>query len=245
LAIARDIEPPQWETPSARAEREEQQGLGVRSPFPHKLHPTAQKILAAAMHILTEDGYEAMTLQAIAKEAHANKAGVWYHFGGKQQLLDALLEEVLIHESRVFGAMPPADATLADRIDLVVGSAGQVGERVPRFAAFYELLPQASRDESLHEHLKLIYQAWYDWVTYVLSAPVDGSPTYVRPPSTIAQFASVLLDGIFLQMVVGAPGFYLEAALENARLALTNLVKAESVPTPELDSMGVGVSTPE
>jgi AcrR family transcriptional regulator len=197
------------------------------------------------MHILAERGYGAMTLQAISTEAHANKAGVWYYFGGKQQLLDALLEEVLIHESRVFGAMPPAGATLADRIDLIVGNAGQVGERVRRFAAFYELLPQASRDESLHEHLKLIYQAWYDWVTYVLSAPVDGSPTYARPPSTIAQFASILLDGIFVQMVVGAPGFNLHAALEHARLALTDLVKAEAVPTAELDATGTSLSMAE
>ena len=68
-------------------ERGEDAGLGVRSPTPPTLHPTAQKILAAAKKLLTERGYQGMTLQAISAEAQVNKAGVWYYFGGKQQLV--------------------------------------------------------------------------------------------------------------------------------------------------------------
>lgn len=207
--------------PGDPAERE---GLGVRSPFSHKRHPTAQKILAAAKHILTERGYSSMTLQAISAEAHVNKSGVWYYFGGKQQLVSALLEEIVIHESRQYGREMPGDATLAERVDLIVGSAGQVGPRVRRFAAFYELLPEASRDAELHEHLRTIYQAWYDWAEGVLSPSVAESQTDGPRSASLAQFASILLDGIFLQMVIAAPGFDLEAALENARRALTHLI---------------------
>ena len=209
-------------------QRVDGEGLGVRSPFPHERHPTAQKIMAAAMHVLAERGYQGMTLQAISTEAHVNKAGVWYYFGGKQQLVQALLEDILIRQSSIFGAMPPASATLAQRVDLIVGSASQVGERVGRFAAFYELLPQASRDADLHEHLMGIYQAWYDWTAEVLSPPIGRSATSDPPSATLAQFASILLDGIFLQMVVAAPGFNLEAALDHARLALTHLITTQA-----------------
>lgn len=189
-----------------------------------RLHPTAKRILAAARRILNERGYQGLTLQAISTESGVNKAGVWYYFGGKEQLVLALLEEVAVTESHHFGARPAADATLDQRIDLIVGSAGQVEQRVERFAAFYELLPEASRDAQLHEHLVTYYQGWYAWAAEVLAPRgVDGggrAPT----PATVGQFASILLDGIFMQMVVAAPDFDLEAALENARRALTHLL---------------------
>jgi TetR/AcrR family transcriptional regulator, fatty acid metabolism regulator protein len=215
-----------------RAEKTEG-GLGVRSPRPHRLHPTAQKILAAAKHILTERGYAAMTLQAISAEAHVNKAGVWYYFGGKQQLVEALLEDIVINESQVFGSVPPADATLEERVDLIVGSATRVGERVRRFAAFYELLPQASRDEELRRHLMTIYDAWYAWAAEVLSPSVDdGKGSDEQHVAQLGQFASVLLDGVFLQTIIGAPSFDLTAALQNARRALTLLAADGSDSTP-------------
>ena len=171
-----------------------------------RLHPTAKKILAAARRILTERGYQGLTLQAISTESGVNKAGVWYYFGGKEQLVLALLEEVAVTESHHFGARPAADATLDERVDLIVGSAKQVKERVERFAAFYELLPEASRDAELREHLMTYYQGWYAWAGEVLTPSGMDGETRTRRSARVGQFASILLDGIFLQMVVAAPG---------------------------------------
>jgi AcrR family transcriptional regulator len=204
-------------------------GLGVRSPVSHKLHPTAQKILTAARRVITERGYQGLTLQAISSEAGVNKSGVWYYFGGKQQLVLALLEEVTVVESHHFGAAPAADATLEERIELIVGSAEQVEDRVRRFAAFYELLPEASRDAELREHLMAYYQGWYAWASETLASSRADAGTHLRDPATIGQFASILLDGIFMQLVVAAPGFDLEAALAHARQTLRHLL-AESDP---------------
>jgi AcrR family transcriptional regulator len=209
-------------------------------PEEHQLHPTAQKILAAAKRILTGRGYQGLTLQAISAEAHVNKSGVWYYFGGKQQLVLALLDDVAIRESHHFGALPSAGATLAERVYLIVGSAEQVGERVRRYAAFYELLPEASRDAELHKHLMAYYESWYEWAAEVLSSPVAssspvagslpvvGSQTSTRNSAAFGQFASILLDGIFMQMVVASPDFDLETALEQAREALTHLIAREA-----------------
>ena len=189
-----------------------------------RLHPTAKKILAAAKRILVQRGYRGLTLQTIAAEAGVNKAGVWYYFGGKEQLVLALLEEVAVTESHHFGARPAADATLDERIALIVGSADQVKERVERFAAFYELLPEASRDAELREHLMTYYQSWYSWASEVLTPTGMAAKTRTRRSATIGQFASILLDGIFMQMVVAAPDFDLEAALQDARRTLRYLL---------------------
>ncbi len=212
---------------AADASAATRQGLGVRSPVPHSLHPTAQKILAAAKRILSERGYQSMTLQAISAEAGVNKAGVWYYFGGKRQLLDALLEDVLIRESHHFGIMPPDDAPLEERIDLIVGSVSAVEDRVARFKSFYELLPQATRDDELRAHLVAIYGGWYAWATEVLDPLGAAGDEAEHRPTGLGQFASALLDGIFMQMVVAAPEFDLAAALERARRALTHVLATE------------------
>ena len=194
-------------------------GLGVRSPVPPTRHPTAQKILAAAKKLLAERGYQGMTLQAISAEAQVNKAGVWYYFGGKQQLVLALLEDVTVGESLHFGTMPPESATLAERVNLIIGTPDQIRERVRRFRPFYELLPEASRDAELHSHLRDYYQGWYDWAAEVLAPAVDSRAGAQRS-AALGQLASILLDGIILEVVIAAPEFDLEAALENARRSL-------------------------
>jgi AcrR family transcriptional regulator len=189
-----------------------------------RTHPTAQRILAAARLILTERGYQALTTQAIATESGVNKAGVWYYFGGKEQLVLALFEEVAVTGSHHFGTLPARGATLEERVDLIVGSARQVQERVRRFAAFYELLPEASRDAQLRERLMTYYEGWYAWAGEVLDTGENGAQT-----GTVGQFASILLDGIFLQMVVAARGFDLEVALTNARESLLHLARRERI----------------
>jgi len=204
----------------------------VSSPISHELHPTAQKILAAATKVLTERGYAGMTLQAIAAEAQVNKSGVWYYFGGKQQLVLALLENIVIRQTGVLGSKPPSNATLAERVDLVMGSVEHLEDRARRFVAFYELLTHASRDSNLHEHLKTFYQDWYDWATEVFSPALAGSEMGGEHAATVAQFASLLLDGIFMQTIIAAPGFDFEAAWEHARVALTHLI-ATTVPAGE------------
>ena len=162
-----------------------------------------------------------MTLQAIADEARVNKAGVWYYFGGKQQLVFALLEDIMIGESLHFGTFPTEEATLEERVDLLVGTEDELRDRVRRFRAIYELLPETSRDDDLHRQLMSYYRSWYEWAAAVLAPVTDGGGEAGAPVSaTLSQFASLLLDGIIMQMVVDAPGFELSAALANARRAL-------------------------
>jgi len=218
-------------SPSLSAESVvEHQTPRTRSSVSSDMHPTAQRILEAARRIVTKRGFRALTLQAISTEAGVNKAGVWYYFGGKQQLVLALLEEVTVAESHHFGIRPRPDSTLDERIDLIVGSVAQVKARVERFAAFYEFLPEASRDADLHKRLTAYYRGWYAWAGEVLApAGSDAVPDGLTS-ATIGQFASILLDGIFMQIAIGTPEFDLDAALEHARCTLKLLLAPETEP---------------
>jgi len=53
--------------------------------------PRREAICAAALAVLVEEGYERMTMDAVALRARASKATIYRHWSGKQELvLDAL-----------------------------------------------------------------------------------------------------------------------------------------------------------
>ena len=56
------------------------------------LSPTAARILEARKRLLDERGFGGLTFEAIAAEAHENKASIRYHFGNKAGLIEALAE---------------------------------------------------------------------------------------------------------------------------------------------------------
>lgn len=53
---------------------------------------TPERILAAALRLMADGGYAAVSLREITAAAGANIAAVNYHFGSKERLLEALLE---------------------------------------------------------------------------------------------------------------------------------------------------------
>ena len=55
---------------------------------------TPERILAAAGDIFGTYGFKAATIRRIAQEANANVAAINYHFGGKDGLYAAVLEDL-------------------------------------------------------------------------------------------------------------------------------------------------------
>lgn len=56
---------------------------------------TRRALLQAARHAFAEHGYAGASLRDIASDAHANAALVRYHFGSKDQLWEAVIDEAM------------------------------------------------------------------------------------------------------------------------------------------------------
>ncbi len=56
---------------------------------------TRERILATALHLFSQGGYDKVSVRDIAQAAHVNVAAVSYHFGGKSGLYKAALIEPL------------------------------------------------------------------------------------------------------------------------------------------------------
>lgn len=55
-------------------------------------HGTADLILDVAERLFAEQGYKAVSIRSILRECGANIAAAHYHFGSKQELLEAIFE---------------------------------------------------------------------------------------------------------------------------------------------------------
>jgi AcrR family transcriptional regulator len=64
---------------------------------------TAARLVSAAEHLFADAGEEGTSLRAITREARSNAAAVHYHFGGRDELLRAVLDRRLgpLHGRRV------------------------------------------------------------------------------------------------------------------------------------------------
>jgi AcrR family transcriptional regulator len=92
--------------------------LGSRTPA-----PVRERLLAAGKDLFAADGYDSTTTAAIARQAHTSESQLVKHFGGKEGLLEAILETtwerlaVSLREA-VLASASPLDRilTLADLV---------------------------------------------------------------------------------------------------------------------------------
>lgn len=92
-----------------------------------------RRILAAAVDLFAEHGYDATSVSQVINRAGVAKGGFYHHFASKDDLLYAvygdLIERQLDGMQRILGQrMPPAQTLRALIMDLVETTAGSVRE---------------------------------------------------------------------------------------------------------------------
>ncbi|WP_433755612.1 TetR family transcriptional regulator [Nocardia sp. CA-135398] len=103
---------------------------------------TRGRLLAAAERLLLTERYDEVSVRAICAEAGANPAAVHYHFGSKDALVAALLEDRL-------------GPLWADRLSVVTDQRGSVGDVVD---AVLEPFVALADDPVGRLHLRLLAQ---------------------------------------------------------------------------------------
>ena len=96
---------------------------------------TKQRIVAAALELFREHGYEATTMRMVAEAAEVSLGNAYYYFASKDLLLQAFYREV--HEAHVTAARAPLASakTLHDRLLAVMQCKLAVIEPYHRFSA--------------------------------------------------------------------------------------------------------------
>ncbi|WP_187683782.1 TetR family transcriptional regulator [Nocardia wallacei] len=103
---------------------------------------TRERLLAAAERLLLTERYNDVSVRAICAAAQANPAAVHYHFGSKEALVSALLEDRL-------------GPLWADRLSTLAAAGASVAELVE---AVLEPFLELSADPVGRLHLRLLAQ---------------------------------------------------------------------------------------
>ncbi|MBA3826784.1 MAG: TetR/AcrR family transcriptional regulator [Ktedonobacterales bacterium] len=160
-------------------------------------------ILAAAVRVLAREGIAAATTRKIAAEADVNQAMLGYYFGSKDELLFAVLSEMMRQTQMVVLANRSTDTTLR----------GMIAESITAFWATVERDPtiQIMQLELTLYALRQPESAWLAQQQYAGYEAViaqmfqegcaqTGTPCAV-PYDALARFVMAGLDGMILQFV--------------------------------------------
>jgi len=160
---------------------------------------TSERILEVAERLVQRRGYNGFSYANIAAELGITKASVHYHFVGKAELGEGLIER---YSTRFAEALEEISSTMPDagaKLDAYADLYADVlrGERMclcGMLAAEYQTLPEPMRDGVLRFFDKNVI-----WLTNVLSeGQSDGSLRFDGSPSEAAQTVLSAIQGAML-----------------------------------------------
>jgi AcrR family transcriptional regulator len=154
---------------------------------------TRAALLGAAARVYAARGFGGATLDEVAAEAGFTKGAVYGHFGSKENLLLALMEEHLAAQVVEQVALFDRDRSTWERP--LAGSARwmqQIDEDPDPFRLFVELWTYAQRDERLRTRLAGGLQMLR--ATFARFASASAADAGLEPPPhATEQFANVMI----------------------------------------------------
>jgi AcrR family transcriptional regulator len=163
---------------------------------------TRARLLHAAAEVYASQGFGGATLDEVAAQAGLTKGAVYNHFGSKENLLLALMEEYLAGQVAAQLMLFDRERTSAERP--LAGSEdwmARLHESPERFRLFVELWTHAQRDEQLRRHLAGALRTLH--ATFTGFAAASAADAGIQGPAGVPeQFANVTLGlGIGLAML--------------------------------------------
>jgi AcrR family transcriptional regulator len=163
---------------------------------------TRARLLEAAAQVYARRGFAGATLDEVAAEAGFTKGAVYAHFGSKENLLLALVEEHLAGQVAEQMALFDRDRATWERP--LAGSERwmeSLQENPDRFRLFVELWAYAQRDERLRTRLAGgLATLRATFARFAADSSADAG--FDTPPAVADQFANVMLGlGLGLSML--------------------------------------------
>jgi len=164
---------------------------------------TKGRILEAAFQRLAREGYAAMSVREIAKDAGVNHALINYHFKTKDQLVIAVLDE--------------ANRRLLERQRRLYQGPGEYAQKWAQARRFYEndlasgfvrvlmeLYAASMSNAELREEFRPRINAWFDVVNQAVQEAVEHYGLELPvPPEVVGCWISNFWMGMELAMLTG------------------------------------------
>ncbi|MGM7685248.1 TetR/AcrR family transcriptional regulator [Cytobacillus sp. Hm23] len=109
---------------------------------------TSEKILRTAMELFISKGFHSTSIDEIAKRADISKGLLYHYYKGKENLIDAMVEELIkVMETAVLQETP-----VEQLLFIIEGSLENVRKQPMIFQFYINLLTQAKQDKVLSKY---------------------------------------------------------------------------------------------
>ncbi len=125
-------------------------GKRARRSHAERTAETRAKVIAAVVDAIAEVGYQRTTAQEIASRAGVTWGAVQHHFGGKDELLLAVLEDTFTRFAERMTDIAVAETPISDRVSLFIDRAWEHFRSRHFRCSFEILLDYLGRDEQPH-----------------------------------------------------------------------------------------------
>lgn len=164
----------------------------------------SRQIVAAARAVITRDGVGGATVRAVATEAGIPLGTLQYVFPTKQQLMRAVIEDLVEEIAGTLRASAPLDAGLEHALAVGVRSfwnALVVGAERAQLAQ-YELTTQALRTAGLQDLARWQYERYTDVVVeWLEQAAIRAGEESAIGYRRLARLIVAGVDGLILQYI--------------------------------------------
>lgn len=151
--------------------------------------PMAERIIASAVELFAEQGFDATTVQQVVDRAQVTKGALYHYFDAKDDLLyeiyHALIGSQTAALERIAGAgLAPADTVRAILVDVVRTTVARLPEAKVFFREAHKL--DAERNAAFRADRRRYHEGFR---TVIENGQASGDFAAVVPPDTVVQIA--------------------------------------------------------
>ena len=189
-------------------------------------------IIAATIRVLTRDGLADTTTRKIAAEANVNQATLRYYFGAKDDLLFAVLQEMMHVTRQIVQDSLPENENLHTAIAMGLKAFWAHVEEAPGLQVIqYELTMYALR----HPQSAWLARQQYDGYCSVIESLFQryleaAGKTSALPLAEVARFVIGGIDGLILQYISDPNAARARKSLDHLISATISLVEGQGLP---------------
>lgn len=190
-------------------------------------------IIAATIRVLTRDGLAETTTRKIAAEANVNQATLRYYFGAKDDLLFAVLQEMMqVTRQVVQTSLPVDNENLHAAITIGLKAFWAHVEEAPELQVIqYELTMYALRNPHSAWLAREQYDGYFSVIEALFQRYLEAAgKTSALPLAEVARFVVGGIDGLILQYVSNPDPVRARKSLDSLILATISLVEGSNLP---------------
>jgi AcrR family transcriptional regulator len=187
------------------------------------LPQAAREFVEAAKTLVEREGMSALTLQRVADEMGANKASIWYYFGGKEGLIEAVIHDNVLENCAwaVKGIDEQADDEA--RIDNLIEQTRNVLIDPHGYGGGFDLFAYSMHVDQFREQWARMYGIWYQTIRERLGLSED-----LELSRHSSQLLAAVVDGLAMQRLMGqidVESGELDRLLESLRFIVSMILK--------------------